>query len=259
MSDPISPPKPATGNRPSLAEFGILVACAALLAGFSLIDADVHYPSPPDFGGMEVDEKKLQFFSYLSPMISEINFDFAADRRRVQSLSDRVGRGERLGWSDSRWLGRLALRLEVDLESMELADALEVFKRRAGVVPESLVLVQAAVESGWGTSRFAIEGNNFFGQRCYRRDCGIVPERQREGEQFGLARFSSPAASVEGYILNLNTHESYREFRDLRERRRNAGEPITGLALVEGLGSYSERGADYIEQIVSMIRSNNLE
>ena len=259
MSDPSNPPTPPSGNRPSRAEFAILVVCVALLAGFSLIDANVRYAPPPDFGSMEVDEKKLQFFSYLSPMISEVNFELAADRLRVQSLSDLVGRGERLGWVDRRWLGRLALRLEVEIESMGLADALEVLKRRAGVVPESLVLVQAAVESGWGTSRFAIEGNNYFGQRCYRPDCGIVPDRRREGEQFGLSRFSSPAASVEGYILNLNTHESYRDFRDLREQRRSAGEPITGLSLVQGLGSYSERGADYIEQIVSMIRSNNLE
>jgi Bax protein len=259
MSDRANPPKPNSGNRLSLPDRAVLVACAAFLCGFSLMRSDLKYADPPDFSDLPIEEKKARFFAYLSPMISDVNFKLAAERDRVAELRATNARGERLGWAERRWLERLAVRLEVDIDSMSLAEALETLHRRAGVVPESIVLVQAAVESGWGTSRFAIEGNNYFGQRCYRVACGIVPEARPDDERFGLARFASPAESIESYILNLNTHHSYTEFRDLRNKLRIADQPITGLALVPGLSNYSERGEEYVEQIASMIRSNGLE
>jgi len=246
-------------RQPGLAEISILIACLMLLGGFTSVSGESRYAPPPAFSEMDVEQKKRQFFAYLSPMISEVNFRLAAERDRVRLLSASLAAGEKIGWSDRRWLKRLAARLEVDLDSMPLADALDLLERRAGVVPESLVLVQAAVESGWGSSRFALEGNNYFGQRCYSEGCGMVPEQRRDGATFGLAEFESPAESVESYILNLNTHEGYREFRRQREQRREAGKPITGLSLVEGLGNYSVRGEEYVDQIASMIRASNLE
>jgi Bax protein len=246
-------------NRPTAPEFALLVACVACLGGFLLVDGKPRFAPPPDFASMPVEVKKRQFFAYLSPMISEVNFGLAADRRRVEELRAAYENGEPIGWADRRWLERLAARLEVDLDELSLGEALVLLERRAGVVPESIVLVQAAVESGWGTSRFAIEGNNYFGQRCYRVECGMAPEGRSPGERFGLARFASAAASVESYILNLDTHDSYRAFRELRQERRAAGEPLTGLSLVNGLLNYSERGPDYIAQIAAMIRDNHLE
>lgn len=253
------PPK-AGRSRFSPADYVVLALCIALLAGFVMTDVRaVAYRPPPDFSSMSVEQKKREFFAYLSPMIDRVNFEMAADRRRVERLRADYEAGETIGWLDRRWLGRLAVRLEVPIDEMELGEALEVLERRTGVVPEALVLVQAAVESGWGTSRFAVEGNNYFGQRCYRADCGIVPEDRPEGRRFGVAEFSSVAASVESYIMNLNTHEGYRDFRLLRDELRDEGKPITGLAVVDSLVNYSERGADYVEQLESMIRANNLE
>jgi Bax protein len=259
MPESANSPDSTSRNRLRVADIAILALCAAFLGAFSLMRAENRYPPPPDFEAMSVDEKKLQFFAWLSPMISEVNFRLAAERDRVSELRAANARGERLDWADRRWLRRLATRLEVDFGSVGLAEALETLYRRAGIVPESIVLVQAAVESGWGTSRFAIEGNNYFGQRCYRAACGIVPEDIPEDERFGLARFASAAASVESYIMNLNTHPGYTEFRDLRNKLRNNDQPITGLALVKGLSNYSELGDDYVDQIESMIRSNGLE
>jgi Bax protein len=259
MTEPANPPNPISRQRFSAADVLVLLACLGFFAAFSLLEVSVRYPPPPDFANLPLDEKKAQFFAYLSPIISDVNFQLAAARDRVAELRATNARGESIGWIDRRWLHRLAIKLEVDIDSMGLPEALETLHRRAGVVPESIVLVQAAVESGWGTSRFAIEGNNFFGQRCYRLDCGIVPEERPDDERFGLANFASPAESVESYILNLNTHDSYREFRDLRNKLRLNDQPITGLALVNGLRNYSERGEEYVNQIASMIRSNNLE
>jgi Bax protein len=231
----------------------------ALLAAFTQIEVAGSVPTAPDFSDMAVAAKKREFFAYLSPMIAEVNFEMAADRDRVHKLREKLKHGESIGWFGRRWLDRLASRLEVPIDEMELGDALELLERRAGVVPESIVLVQAALESGWGTSRFAIEANNYFGQRCYSPECGMAPEDRPSGARFGLARFSSVAASVESYIMNLNTHPSYQRFRELREQRRESGEPITGLSLVEGLANYSERGKEYVAEIAAMIRNNDLE
>lgn len=252
-------PSFAAGTKLSKADRAVLAVCAMFLAGFVASDGRATYPEPPDFSSMAVDAKKRQFFAYLSPMVSAVNFEFAADRDRIREIRAELERGDDLGWIQKRWLRRLAIRLEVDMESMPLDDALDLLERRAGIVPESIVLAQAAVESGWGTSRFARQGNNYFGQRCYTAGCGLEPRQRPEGSRFGLARYADPFASVESYMLNLNTHESYREFRLMRERLRVAGEPITGLDLVRGLSDYSERGSEYIAQLASMIRANNLE
>jgi Bax protein len=261
MPESATPRPQAPGwSRFAPADFIVLALGIALLAGFFMTDVRaVAYEPPPDFGRMSVEQKKREFFAYLSPMVARVNFEMADDRRRVERLRARYESGDPIGWLDRRWLGRLAVRLEVPIEEMELGEALAMLERRAGVVPEALVLVQAAIESGWGTSRFALEGNNYFGQRCYSADCGIVPEQRADGQRFGLAEFSSVAASVESYIMNLNTHEGYREFRLLREELRDADRPVTGLAVVESLVNYSERGADYVAQLEAMIRANNLE
>lgn len=237
----------------------VLTAGLALLAAMMLLDAAPGSRPIPDFASMSVEDKKREFFAYLSPMISRVNFAMAADRDRVTALREAHARGEEPGWFDRRWLRQVAVRLEVPMDEMELGDALETLERRAGVVPESIVLVQAAVESGWGTSRFAREGNNFFGQRCYRADCGMQPLERPQGRRFGLAKFASVFASLESYMLNLNTHPEYRPFREIRERLRDRGEPINGLALVAGLAGYSERGEDYVAEIAAMIRANDLE
>ena len=259
MRDPASPPSSTSRSPIGPAEILVICACVAILAGFMQVNGSVEYRSPPDFASLQVDEKKRQFFTYLRPMISAINLRFAADHDRLRGLRVSVDQGERLSWGSRRWLHRLATRFDVGIDSMALEAAVEMLEHRAGIVPESIVLVQAAVESGWGTSRFALEANNYFGQRCYTANCGVAPRVPVDGARFGLARFSSASASVESYMLNLNTHEGYREFRELRDERRNTGEPITGLSLVSGLINYSERGPDYVAQIALMIRTNNLE
>lgn len=237
----------------------LLLTSVFLLVALMSLEGQSRHPAPPDFESMEVELKKREFFAYLSPMISEVNFELAADRDRVRKIREEFDQGVMPGWLDRRWLNKLAVKLEVPIDDLALAEALRLLERRAGVVPESIVLAQAAIESGWGTSRFALEGNNYFGQRCYSDDCGIVPRQRAEGASFGLAEFASVAASVESYILNINTHPQYQDFRALRYALRSAGTPITGLALIDGLHGYSERGSEYIDDIETMIRSNNLE
>lgn len=130
---------------------------------------------------------------------------------------------------------------------------------RADILPPSLVLAQAAEESGWASSRFTIEGNAFFGQWDFSGK-GMAPEKQRkELGNYGLARFDSPLASVEGYMFNINTHAAYQQLRDLRAKLRANGKLLTGIELAGTLDKYSERGQAYIEGLRKMIRFNKLE
>ena len=131
--------------------------------------------------------------------------------------------------------------------------------KRIDILPPSLVLAQAAEESGWASSRFTIEGNAFFGQWDFSGN-GMIPEKQRkELGNYGLARFESPLASVEGYMFNINTHPAYRKLRAMRANLRAKGKLLTGIELAGTLDKYSERGQAYIDGLRRMIRFNKLE
>jgi Bax protein len=133
-----------------------------------------------------------------------------------------------------------------------------VLLRRADIVPASLAIAQAANESAWGTSRFAKLGNNFFGQWCFSKGCGIVPKSRDTNKNHEVADFRSPADSVESYMLNLNTHDAYKPLRKIRQSLREEDKAVTGVALSYGLGKYSERGDEYGKEIREMISFNKL-
>ena len=130
---------------------------------------------------------------------------------------------------------------------------------RVDALPPSLVLAQAAEESGWASSRFTIEGNAFFGQWDFSGK-GMTPKKQRkELGNYGLARFDTPLASVEAYMFNINTHNAYQKLRTLRAKLRANDKRLTGIELAGTLDKYSERGQAYIDGLREMIRFNKLE
>ena len=213
----------------------------------------------PDFRELETADRKEAFFDYLSPMVEELNAEARENRAFVQSMTAVTAAGSEPSWLELQRIDALAQLYEVDRDGARLDEVLATLDRRIGVVPRSIVLTQAAIESGWGTSRFAIEGNNLFGQRCYENGCGIAPRGRPQGAAFGVARYESVQDSVESYVLNLNTHPEYRAFRDLREILRAGDTAIRGLDLAQGLLGYSERGQRYVDEVRSMIRQNGLE
>ena len=208
----------------------------------------------PDFDRyQDVNEKKDAFFSFLYPRIVLANSRILIERQYLETL----GRKESLSESEISWLENQAERLRVDEEP----GSDEMFRRlmsRLDVIPPSLILAQAANESAWGTSRFALKGNNLFGQWCFSQGCGMVPQSRGEGKTHEVASFSSPYRSITGYIQNLNRHPSYQLVRDLRLKARDDGRFADGSTLAAGLISYSERGEEYISEIRSMINFNNL-
>jgi Bax protein len=129
--------------------------------------------------------------------------------------------------------------------------------RRVDTVPPALVLAQAAIESGWGTSRFLREANNLFGHRTYKKDVAGLTPAGGDGT-FKVTRYKTLSASVRSYIHNLNTHSAYANFRNEREAARVAGRELSAQELASNLGSYSELGADYIARVRTVIAANRL-
>ncbi|MBE0483201.1 MAG: glucosaminidase domain-containing protein [Bacterioplanes sp.] len=209
----------------------------------------------PDFSVYtDVNAKKDAFFNYLLPLIEQVNYEIAQERQYILSAQARY---PKLTNTDQEKLQ--ALGKKYSIEEAEGKLLMTQLLHQVRPVPTSLILAQAANESAWGTSRFAVQGNNLFGQWCFRKGCGLVPQGRGEGQIHEVAKFATPLHSVRSYVRNLNSHWSYVDLRQLREDEIDSNGYATGHHLAAGLIRYSERGEEYIEEIRSMIRFNQLE
>jgi Bax protein len=217
--------------------------------------AEEHLPNFAKYP--DVEAKKTAFFDYLLPNITAVNAEILQDRERLLHIRDELAEDGGAGFFDERWLRNLAEAY--DLEPPEELDAAFANRllRRVDIIPASLVLAQAANESAWGTSRFALHGNNLFGMRTYDGE-GIVPRRRAAGKTFKVASYDSVRESIAAYVRNLNTHIRYRSLRRIRDGQRQRNESPSGHALANGLLAYSTRGSEYVSIIQSMIRTNDL-
>ncbi|RTR40768.1 glucosaminidase [Shewanella canadensis] len=197
-----------------------------------------------------VQQKKMVFFRLMAPLILVANENILLERQLVETAQ----------LSDKKLLAiATKYKLLTDQNTRLDESQRQALLARVDIMPPSLVLAQAAEESGWATSRFTLEGNAFFGQWDFSGN-GMVPKQQRkELGNYGLARFDSPLASVEGYMVNLNTHNAYQKLRQLRAELRQNKQAITGVLLAGTLDKYSERGQAYIDGIREMIRYNQLD
>ena len=207
----------------------------------------------------ETSEKKSLFFRTVLPLVLKANEEVAAHRERLWRLHYQTKLGGHLKAVDQLWLEGLAEEYGVGLGKQDLQGTITALFKRVDIVPTSLALAQAAEESGWGTSRFAKEGNALFGQWTYQAEAGITPNEREEGADHTVKAFPKLGDAVRAYMRNLNTHRAYGKFRTLRAESRENGEPISGYALADGLEKYSARGIEYIQSIRTIIRTNDLE
>ena len=124
-------------------------------------------------------------------------------------------------------------------------------------IPISLILAQSIIESGWGASRFAQEGNALFGQWTWKNNDGIKPKGNLDAN-FSVKNFESLLDSVNSYILNLNTHPAYKEFRNFRTLQNRMNKNLTGYNMGNFLEKYAEIGFEYVTKVKSMIKKNQL-
>ncbi|MGB0833044.1 MAG: glucosaminidase domain-containing protein [Psychrobium sp.] len=206
----------------------------------------------PAFSAMtDVKEKKRAFFNFIRPGIVNANRAIALDRQYLLDL--------KAGYSNDM---QVPDRFEDILRRYKLSNddfslqTIEKLLHRVDVIPNELVMVQAANESGWGTSRFARLGLNFFGQWCFSKGCGLVPSARNEDANHEVKVFKSVDESIASYLNNLNTHPAYRHLRDVRGVLRQNNEAVTAAKLAPGLTSYSERGEEYVFELLQMLRHN---
>ena len=191
--------------------------------------------------------KRELFIKIVLPLILHENEKIIDDRKRLFKILGKNfnSPGEKV------WLNRRFK--EYKIEDKDLAE----LKMRMDIIPVSIALAQAANESGWGTSRFALEGNALFGQWTWSKK-GISPKNKDPNQSHKILQFQILKASVRAYKNNLNTHNAYKEFREVRAKLRQSGTTITGLALIKYLKRYASIGEKYTEIIEGIMVQNSL-
>ncbi|MGE5626414.1 MAG: glucosaminidase domain-containing protein [Bacillota bacterium] len=201
-------------------------------------------------------QKETVFYRALLPIVLAENSRIWNER---VFLLQQFGSGKVDLESDAgQELGRIAARYRVDGDLNDPA-VRDTLLRRVDVVPVALVLAQAAQESGWGTSRFALESNNLFGIWTWNEDAGSVPINRPEDATNMVRIYPDIETSVRAYLHNINIGFAYTDFRDLRAEMRAAGKPLDAFALAGALDRYSAAGDIYVNNIREMLRSNELD
>ena len=193
-------------------------------------------------------KKKNLFIKIVLPLILEENNRIKFDRKKLFKILNKNKNSD----AEKRWLNSKFKQYGV------LNKDLSTLKVRMDIVPVSLAIAQAAKESGWGTSRFAIEGNALFGQWTWSGE-GIKPAGIDSEEKHKVMRFKVLKASVRAYQRNLNTHGSYKEFRSERANMRDSDQELDSLILADFLDKYAATGKEYTKIIKQIIKQNNLQ
>jgi len=204
----------------------------------------------PDFSKIKgFANRKRRFFKWLRPIAEHENQRVLKQRKQLLQI-----RGRPLNRRDIRFLSQLAKEYRVDESKFSGLHFIQLLLLRVDAVPTDLILAQAAIESAWGKSRFSREGNNLFGEWCYRKGCGLVPKQRKVGASHEVRFFASPALSVRAYLHNINRGKSYNLLRQLRRKERQLHQPLSGYELALGLRNYSELGMKYVRMVRSLIK-----
>ena len=194
-----------------------------------------------------VKKRKKLFIQIVLPLIIEENTKIILDRKKLFKILNKNNNSKK----DMRWLSE-----KFQQYGIKNSD-LSALKTRMDIIPASLAIAQAAKETGWGTSRFAQEGNALFGQWTWNGE-GIRPAEVSSDAKHKVAKFKVLKASVRAYQRNLNTHSSYKEFRKERAIQRDNDEKLNSLVLLNYLDSYAETGFEYTKVLKKIIQQNSL-
>ena len=210
---------------------------------------------PVEIGKLPYELKEIQstkkrkelFIQIVLPLILEENSKILLDRKKLFAILNKNNNTN----SDNAWLNKKFKQYGVSNKDIP------TLKRRMDIIPVSMAIAQAAKETGWGTSRFALEGNALFGQWTYS-DKGIKPAAADAGTTHKVMMFNVLKSSVRAYARNLNTHKSYRKMRFVRAIQRDNNGKLNSLELVGYLDSYAETGKEYTVILKKIIEQNNL-
>ena len=204
---------------------------------------------PRDLDNLQsVQLKKETFIKIVLPLIVAENEKIIDDRKKLGKLIDKKYTSD----LEKQWLRQKLLEYKVKKGN------LEELMIRMDIIPASIALAQAAKESGWGTSRFALEGNAIFGQWTWDGQ-GIAPLNRDSNKNHKILKFPILRASVKAYKNNLNTHKSYFKFREKRKKLRDSKKSVSGLSLTVTLKNYAQTGSEYTKILNQIITQNDLD
>ncbi len=193
-------------------------------------------------------QRKEFFIQIVLPLILQENNNIKIDRKRLFSIINKSNNTD----LEKKWLEKKYKQYGIPSKD------LSILKIRMDEIPVSLAIAQAAKETGWGTSRFAQEGNALFGQWTWSGE-GLKPKDSEKNEGHKVMKFNVLQASVRAYQRNLNTHSSYKNLRKARAELRDRGKPLDSLILAKYLNEYAETGEKYVEVLQQIIKQNNLK
>ena len=213
---------------------------------------------PDDFSEIQdVPTKKKLFYLVTLPLIYNANASIMQERRMVINIEKKFARKD-LNKNETDEIIRLSKKYKLDYSEIN-TKLFRKLKQRINIIPVSLALGQAIIESGWGQSRFATEGNALYGQWTTSEDKGIIPQDRDEDKTHAVLKFKNLSESVEAYMFNINTHQAYYNFRVIRriDERIKYTDPIS--MKVKYLAAYAEIGDKYVDKLELIIASNNLQ
>ena len=204
---------------------------------------------PKDLSSIEpTSRRKSIFLSSILPLIVKSNINILNDRKKLcQAIKS----------NDLETKIEIAQKYYIDLSKIEKILIDKDLLRKIDAVPISLVLAQAAAESGWGTSRFAVEGNALFGQWTWDKSKGIEPKFASD-QKAAVRKFNNLNDSIFSYLINLNTHRAYSSMRAKRNRNCNQRKLISGYELANWMGNYAVTRDEYIKLLRNIIKKNKL-
>ncbi len=193
-------------------------------------------------------KRKNLFIQIILPLVLEENNLILLDRKRLFSILNKNNNSKKeINWLNNKFKQYGVLNKDIP-----------TLKVRMDIIPVSLAIAQAAKETGWGTSRFALEGNALFGQWTWSGD-GIKPAGAESDAKHKVMKFKVLKASVRAYQRNLNTHSSYKKFRQLRAQLRDDSEKLDSLLLADQLDNYAQTGDEYTKILKQIINQNSLK
>jgi len=208
---------------------------------------------PKGMRKMEVHEKTSLFIRIMLTNVIKANEAIARDREILQGIISKTATGKELSSEQAAFLKQLEKEYKTEPGNQAL------LLSRVDTVPPSLAITQAIDESGWGTSRFAIEGNSLFGEHMPAHSSGKFI--QAKGAKVKMAAFDTVLQATMAYMHNLNTSRAYHHLREMRAamRKKQGGNSIDGKLLANALKHYSERGMEYVKNLHSIMRHYHLK
>lgn len=206
---------------------------------------------PADFPTLKDTKlKKRLFVKMLTPIIEVENQKVIQQRNLVKLLLN-----------DGKWPKNKKLKRQITsiaqlykVRTKDAEKAREILLSRVDSLPLKLILSQAAIESGWGTSRFALEGNSLFGQWSFVPGAGLTPNEREEGLNHEVKAFKDLQSSIHAYLLNINTNNAYTELRHMRKAMRKNDHQLNAYELAKGLHRYSQRKHEYVDEIRRILK-----